>query len=33
MMPFVAAAIFYYVFNFIVAALMDYCEKRMSYYD
>lgn len=33
MMPFVAAAIFYYVFNFIVAAFMEYLEKRMSYYE
>lgn len=33
MMPFVAAAIFYYVFNFIVAVLMEHCEKLMDYYD
>lgn len=32
MVPFIAAAIFYYVFNFIVAALMEYWEKKMSYY-
>ena len=32
MMPFVAAALFYYVFNFIVAALMDFLEKKMAYY-
>ena len=32
MMPFVAAALFYYVFNFIVAQGMDLFEKRLSYY-
>ena len=32
MMPFVAAALFYYVFNFIVAAFMDFLEKKMDYY-
>jgi polar amino acid transport system permease protein len=32
MVPFVAAAVFYYVFNFIVAALMELWEKKMSYY-
>lgn len=32
MVPFVAAAIFYYIFNFIVAALMELWEKKMSYY-
>ena len=32
MMPFVAAAIFYYVFNFIVASFMEFWEKKMSYY-
>jgi polar amino acid transport system permease protein len=32
MVPFVAAAVFYYIFNFIVAALMEYWEKKMSYY-
>lgn len=32
MVPFIAAAIFYYVFNFIVAALMELWEKKMSYY-
>lgn len=31
-MPFIVAAIFYYVFNFIVATFMEYLEKRMSYY-
>ena len=33
MIPFVAAAIFYYIFNFIVATIMEYFEKRMRYYD
>ena len=32
MLPFVAAAIFYYVFNFLVAALMEYWEKKLNYY-
>ncbi|MBP3853279.1 MAG: amino acid ABC transporter permease, partial [Erysipelotrichaceae bacterium] len=32
MLPFVAAAIFYYVFNFVVAMVMEYFEKKMSYY-
>ena len=32
MIPFVAAAVFYYVFNFLVAALMDYWEKKLNYY-
>lgn len=32
MIPFVAAAVFYYIFNFIVASLMEYWEKKMSYY-
>ena len=32
MMPFVAAGIFYYVFNLIVATVMEYIEKRLSYY-
>lgn len=32
MIPFIAAAVFYYVFNFIVAALMEYWEKKMNYY-
>ncbi|MBP3852336.1 MAG: ABC transporter permease subunit [Erysipelotrichaceae bacterium] len=33
MIPFVVAAIFYYVFNFLVAALMEHFEKRMNYYE
>ncbi len=32
LMPFVVAGVFYYVFNFIVAFLMERCEKRLSYY-
>lgn len=32
MVPFIAAAVFYYIFNFIVAGLMEYWEKKMSYY-
>ncbi len=32
MMPYVAAGIFYYVFNFVVAFVMERLEKRLSYY-
>lgn len=32
MIPFIAAAIFYYVFNFVVAFLMELWEKKLSYY-
>lgn len=32
MIPFIAAAIFYYVFNFVVAAGMELWEKKLSYY-
>lgn len=32
MVPFIAAAIFYYIFNFIVAAWMEAGEKKLSYY-
>lgn len=32
MAPFVAAAVFYYIFNFIVAAGMERWEKKLSYY-
>ena len=32
MMPFVAAGIFYYVFNLIVAMFMEWIEKKMDYY-
>ena len=33
LMPFVVAGVFYYVFNFIVAYLMERFEKRLSYYN
>ncbi|WP_298481840.1 amino acid ABC transporter permease [uncultured Ruminococcus sp.] len=32
MLPYLAAAIFYYVFNLLVAGLMSLLEKRLSYY-
>ncbi|MBR4674498.1 MAG: amino acid ABC transporter permease [Victivallales bacterium] len=32
MMPLIAAGIFYYVFNFIVAYLMEQLEKALNYY-
>ena len=32
LMPFVVAGVFYYVFNFLVAVVMERCEKRLSYY-
>ena len=32
LMPLLAAGIFYYVFNLIVATVMEYIEKRLSYY-
>lgn len=32
MMPFVAAAIFYYVFNLLVAVIMEKIEKKLDYY-
>ncbi len=32
MVPYIAAALFYYVFNMLVALLMEKCEKKMSYY-
>ena len=31
-MPLLAAGIFYYVFNLIVATVLEYIEKRLSYY-
>ncbi len=31
-MPFVVAAVFYYVFNLLVAFVMRKCEKKLSYY-
>lgn len=33
MMPLIAAGVFYYIFNFIVAWGMERIEKRLSYYD
>ena len=32
LMPFVIAGIFYYIFNFLVAFIMERFEKKMSYY-
>ena len=32
MMPFVAAGLFYYVFNFVVAWVMEFVEKKLAYY-
>ena len=32
MIPLIAAGVFYYIFNFIVAMGMEYIEKRLSYY-
>ncbi|MDD2971804.1 MAG: amino acid ABC transporter permease [Lachnospiraceae bacterium] len=32
MVPFIVAAIFYFVFNLVVATAMEYIEKRLSYY-
>lgn len=32
MIPLIAAGIFYYIFNFIVANGMEYLEKKLSYY-
>ena len=32
MVPFIAAGVFYYIFNFAVAAGMGRLEKRLSYY-
>ena len=32
MIPFVAAAIFYYIFNFVVAFTMEKLEKKLAYY-
>lgn len=32
MMPFVAAGLFYYVFNLVVAMIMEHTEKKLSYY-
>ena len=32
MIPFVVAAVFYYIFNLLVAFTMERIEKKMSYY-
>ncbi|MBR3708811.1 MAG: amino acid ABC transporter permease [Lentisphaeria bacterium] len=32
MMPFIVAGLFYYIFNFIVAAFMGWIEKKLNYY-
>lgn len=33
MMPFVIAAVFYYIFNYVVSEVMNWFEKKMSYYN
>ena len=32
MVPYIAAAVFYYIFNFVVAFIMERCERKLSYY-
>ena len=32
LMPFIISGVFYYVFNFLVAFVMERCEKKLSYY-
>ena len=32
MVPYIAAGIFYYVFNLIVAVVMEWIEKKLDYY-
>lgn len=32
MVPFVAAGLFYYIFNLLMASFMEYAEKKMNYY-
>lgn len=32
MIPFVAAGIFYYIFNLVVAVVMEWIEKKLNYY-
>lgn len=32
MAPFIGAGIFYYIFNFLVAFVMEWIEKKLSYY-
>ena len=33
MIPFVAAGVFYYIFNLVVAVVMEWIEKKLSYYE
>ena len=32
MVPFVVAAVFYYIFNLLAALFFDYLEKKLNYY-
>ena len=32
MVPFIAAGLFYYIFNLLVALAMEWVEKKFSYY-
>ena len=32
-LPYVGAAIFYYIFNLVVAVAMEKLEKKMNYYN
>ena len=32
LIPFVAAGLFYYIFNLLVAVIMETVEKRLNYY-
>ena len=32
MIPFVAAGLFYYIFNLVVAVGMEWAEKKLNYY-
>lgn len=32
MLPFVAAGLFYYIFNLLVALIMEHIEKKLAYY-
>ena len=31
-LPYIAAAIFYYIFNLLVAVIMEKLEKKLAYY-
>ena len=33
MIPFVTAGLFYYIFNLVVAVVMEWIEKKLSYYE